>query len=284
MKKLLLTTAICFAATSAAAEITYGMAFAKFHSLDDDGGDENLRTFGGGIEYRTNSFTFSGEIGRIDAGGDDLDLASVGFGYKLQNGVTFGLDHAEFDVGDADAGVTSLYASYGFSDYTLGLSIGESSDIDDTVYGVFGAWDVTPTGTVGLDYVSVDGESLTAAYVDYDLDRYNVQADVLLFDGVDVYSVAGSYDLGNRFSVIGSLSAFDFDGLDANAITVGVQYEIAEGANAELALGRISADEGDVDLMTFGLSYEMGRRTNKRRTIGNILTSATGSIAGLTDF
>lgn len=285
MKKLLLITCLSVTATSAAAELTYGTAFAKYHDLDGDGGDLSLRTFGVGAEFRTNAFTFSGEYGRIDTSGLDLDIWSLGVGYTLQNGVTFGLDHSEFAISDEDIGVTSIYALYGFGAYTLGLSIGDSSDVDDTVYSVFGAWDVTDTGTVGLDYVRVDGEGLTSLYADYDLDRYIVEADLVTLDGLDIYSVAGSYDLGRNFSVIGSLAAFDLGEVDANAFTIGVQYEIAEGAAAEFALGRIDVDDaGDIDLVTFGLSYETGRRTSKRRTLGNIINSATGTIAGLTDF
>lgn len=285
MKKLFLVTGLCVAATSAAAELTYGTAFAKYHDLSGDGGDASLRTFGAGIEYRTNGFTFSGEFGRIDTGEGDLDLWSLGLGYTLQNGVTIGLDHSEFEIADEDAGVTSIYASYAFGDYTLGLSAGDSSDLDDNVYSIYGAWDVTETGTVGLDYVRVGDEDLTSLYADYELDRYTLEADFVSLDDLDIYAIAGSYELGRGFSAIGSLAAFDLGDVDATAITVGVQYALAEGAAAELALGRIDVDDaGDVDLVTFGLNYELGRRTSKRRTLGNIITSATGTIAGLTDF
>lgn len=285
MTKLLLTTALCCAASGAAAELTYGAAFAKYHNLDGGGDDLDAHTLGAAAEYRFGAFLFSGEIGRIDLGGEDLDLASVGFGYEMPNGVMLGLDYTEFDVLGDDAGVASAYAAYTFGEYTLGLSVGDSSDLSETTYSIFGAWDVTPGGTVGLDAVRIEGETLLAGYADYELDRYDVQADLVSTEGLDVFAVAGGYDLGNRFSLIGSLGYLDLDGTQAKALTVGGQYEITPGANVELAVGRIDVDDGDnIDLVTFGVGFETGRRTSKRRTLGNIFTSATGSVIGLTNF
>ena len=287
MKNLLITTALCLAATGASAELTYGSAFAKFHNFDGDGGSADLRAFGGGIEYRANNLTFSGDIGRIDAGSSNtgFDFGSLGVAYMLQNGVTLGLDYSAFSVDGDDTDILSAYAMYSFGDYTIGLSAGDSSDLSDTAYSVFGAWDVAPTGTVGLDLIRVEGETAVAAYADYALERYSLNADAVKFDTLRVFSVSGAYDLGNSISVIGALATADEDGDGLTAVSLGAQYEFVPGANVEVAVGRINVDGGDkVDRLSLGLNYEFGKRTSKRRTLSTILGGATGSALGLTDF
>lgn len=285
MKNLLITTALCFAATGAAAELTYGSAFANYHSFDSDDGDTSLRTYGGAAEYRFNNFLFSGEAGRISTGEGDVDQISIGLGYTLQNGVTLGVDHSRIELDDLDADITSVYMSYTFSQYTLGLSVGDSSDLNDTSYGIYGAWDVTEDGTVGFDLVRIDEEDIFAGYASYDLQQYSVEAQIFLLDDLEIYSIDGSYNLRNGFSIIGGLSMADLDGDDLTAFTVGAQYAFAPGANVEVALGRIDVDGGEnIDRMTFGLNYEFGARTSKRRTVGNILLDATATTVGLTEF
>lgn len=285
MKNLLITTALCFAATSASAELTYGSAFAKVHNFDGNGGSNDLATYNGAIEYRYDNLVFSGEVGKIDSDGGDFDFADFGLGYTLYNGVTIGLDYSGFDLEGEDADIVSAYAMYSFGAYTLGLSAGESSDLEDTAYSIFGAWDVSSDGTVGADIIRLDGETLIAAYATYDLDRYSLDADVFSSDGLDVFALSGGYDLGNNFAVIGSLSIADLDGDDLKALSVGAQYEFAPGANVELAVGRIDVDGGDnVDRLSLGVNYEFGKRTSKRRALGGILVDATASSLGLTDF
>lgn len=285
MKNLLITTALCLAATGASAELTYGSAFAKSHNFDGGGEDLDLTTFGGAIEYRFNNLTFSGEAGRVDVDADDLDFLDLGFGYTLQNGVTLGLEYSDFTVEDTDASIVSVYAMYTFGAYTLGLSAGDSSDLDDTAYSVFGAWDVSDSGTVGVDILRLDGETAVSAYATYDLDRYSLDADVFSTEGLDILTLAGGYDLGNNFSVIGSFALADLDGDNLTAFSIGGQYEFAPGANVELAVGRVDADGGDnIDRLTLGVNYEFGKRTSKRRALGGILVEATTSALGLTDF
>lgn len=286
-QNLLITTALCLAATGASAELTYGSAFVKSHNFDSNDGSGDLRTFGGGIEYRTNNFTFSGDIGRIDGEGetDGLDFGSVGVGYTLQNGVTIGLDYSTFSVEDDSTDVISAYAMYSFGAYTVGLSAGDSSDLSDTAYTVFGAWDVSDNGTVGADVIRVEGETGVSAYADYDLDRYSLAVDAYKFDTLRVFAVSGAYDFGNKISIIGSLAGADEDGDGTTALSVGAQYEFVEGANVEFALGRINVDGGDnIDRMTVGLNYEFGKKTSKRRTLSTILVGATSQAFGLTDF
>lgn len=289
IRTLFLSAVVATSASAAAAELTYGQAFVKYHRFDLDNGTGvklDVTSLGGGVEYRYNMFTFSGELGSVDIEGFDLTSGTVGVEYSMGNGAAMGIDYTNFDIDGSDTDVTSLYAQFTTAAYTFGVSIGDGSDLDDTVYSAYAAWDVTPTGTVGMDIIRIEDETLYAAYADYDLAQYNVQADVLKLDDLELYSVAGGYDFGNRISVIGSLGFADLGGLDARAITIGAQYEFVEGANAELALGRIKVDGAadEIDQVTVGLNYEMGRRTTKRRSIGNILTGATGSLAGLSDF
>ncbi|UOA25743.1 2-isopropylmalate synthase [Pseudosulfitobacter sp. DSM 107133] len=283
----IIATAICATASVAAAgELTYGNAFIKQHRLDADGaGAADLTVLGVGIEYTANAWTFSGEAAHFDLEGTDLDYGSLAAEYRLNNGVSLGLDYSSLDLAGSDTSLTSVFAYYDMGTYALGAAIGESSDLNDTVYTLFGSWDVAPTGTVGLDIIRIEGETLFAGFADYDMDIYNVQADVISTDGLDLVSVAGGYSFGNGFSAIGSVSYFDLAGTDGTSVTVGGQYEFVEGANVELALGRINIDGApNIDQVSFGVNYELGRRTSSRRTLGNVISSATGSVAGLTSF
>jgi len=283
----IIATAICATASVAAAgELTYGNAFIKQHRLDADGaGNADLTVLGVGIEYTANAWTFSGEAAHFDLEGTDLDYGSLAAEYRLMNGVSLGLDYTSLDLTGSDISLTSVFAYYDMGTYALGAAIGDSSDLNDTVYSLFGSVDVSPTGTVGLDIIRIDSETLYAGFADYDMDSYSVQADVLTIDGLDLVAVAGSYSFGNGFSAIGSLSYFDLAGTDGTSVTLGGQYEFVEGANVEVALGRINIEGApNVDQLTFGVNYEMGRRTSSRRTLGNVITGATGSLAGLTSF
>lgn len=283
----IIATAICATASVAAAgELTYGNAFIKQHRLDADGaGALDLTVLGVGIEYTYNAWTFAGEAAHFDVEGTDLDYGSLAAEYRLMNGVSLGLDYTSLDLTGSDISLTSVFAYYDMGTYALGAAIGDSSDLNDTVYSLFGSVDVSPTGTVGLDIIRIDSETLYAGFADYDMDSYSVQADVLTIDGLDLVAVAGSYSFGNGFSAIGSLSYFDLAGTDGTSVTLGGQYEFVEGANVEVALGRINIEGApNVDQLTFGVNYEMGRRTSSRRTLGNVITSATGSLAGLTSF
>lgn len=272
MKKIIVAAALSCTASAAAAELTYGAAFLQYNDLDaDGGGSADAVAAGVAGEFRSNNLTFSGELTDVDLDGLDLQVASVGLGYNLANGATVGIDHAWFDIDGFDAGVTSLYGMYAYGPYTLGASIGDSSDLDDPVYSLFGAWDVTATGTVGLDIIRFEGETLLAGYADYDMGRYNLEAEVLSFDGGDALTVSGGYEVFDRWSVIGSLGQADFLGDDLTTVSIGGQYEFTEGANAEVSLGRIDVDgAGDIDVLSVGVNFETGRRTSKRRSLGNI--------------
>lgn len=289
IRKIILSAVIATSASAASAELTFGQAFVKYHNFDVDNGTDaklDVNSLGAGIEYRYNRFTFSGELGSADLEGIDLTTGTVGVEYAFGGGIAAGIDYTMVEIEGIDADVTSIYGAFTTGAYTFGLSIGDFSHLNDTVYSAFAAWDVTPTGTIGLDIVHIEDETLYAAYADYDLAQYNVQADMIKLDELELYSIAGAYDFGNRFSAIGSLSFVDLGVIDARAVTIGAQYEFVEGANVELALGRINVDGAadDVEQVTLGVNYEMGRRTVKRRSIGNIINRSTGSLAGLTDF
>lgn len=291
MRQTFLTAVLCCAATGAAttasAELTYGKAFAKNYTFDGDGGSTDLTVFGGAIEGRTNGLTYSASVLDLDTQGGDGTIASLGAGYELQNGVTLGLDYTDISIDNdpESVGILSGYAQYTFGVYTLGLSAGDSSDLGDTLYSVYGAWDVTPTGTVGVDVLRAEGETVVAAYADYDLDQYSLRADLIRDRGTNYLAVSGGYDLGNRFSVIGSLGVVDGDAGDLTGVSVGAQYELAAGVDAELSLGRIDVDgAGNANVLSVGLAYEMGRKTSKRRTLGDIVVSTSAAAGGLGSF
>ena len=154
IRNLFIASVLSVSATAAAAELTYGAAFAKLHDFDVDGaGTIDVKSLGGGIEYRYDNFIFSGELSNIDIEGVDIELGTVGVEYALANGFNIGLDYSRFDLAGMDADVTSLFGMYQSGAHTFGAAIGDSSDLDDMTFSIFAAWDVTPTGTVGLDLV-----------------------------------------------------------------------------------------------------------------------------------
>ena len=66
IRNIFVASLLSVTATAAAAELTYGTAFAKFHDFDVDGaGTIDVKSFGGGIEYRYDNFIFSGELSNI---------------------------------------------------------------------------------------------------------------------------------------------------------------------------------------------------------------------------
>lgn len=289
IRKFIFAAAITTSATAASAELTYGTAFAKYHTLDINNGSAiklDITSLGGGIEYKYNNFTFSGELARVEIEDVDINLGSIGAEYAFGNGFAVGLDYAKFEALGYDVDITSIFGSYTMNQYTFGAAIGDSSDLNDPAYTVYAAWDVTPTGTVGLDISRIDDETLYAGYADYELEQYDVQADVLKLDELRLVSVAGGYKFGNGLSAIASASYVDLGTETARAMSIGAQYEFVPGANVEVALGRISVNGAadDVDQVTFGLNYELGRRTSKRRSLGNIVSGATGTLSGLTSF
>jgi len=258
----------------------------KNFNFDGDGGNADPTAFGGAVEFRTNGLTFSANLLNLDADGEDAMLGSIGAGFEMTNGVTLGVDYTHISIADGDdTGIISGYAQYTFGAYTLGLSAGDSSDLGDTLYSVYGAWDVSPTGTVGVDILRVEGETLVAAYADYDLEQYSLRADFVTEDGTHFFAVSGNYDLGNQISLIGSLGLAGGDDEDLTAVSIGAQYELVAGLNAELSVGRIDvADFGNSNVLSIGMNYEMGRKTAKRRTLAEIVNTTTGAAAGLGSF
>lgn len=288
MRSFFITAAtLAVAGTTAAAEVNYANAFAKYHDLDAGGASTDLTVYGGAIEFGTGAWTFSGEIGVFDLEGNDLTTFSVGGEYAFSNGFSLGLDHARIDIDgfSTDFDLTSIYGYYDFGDYALGLSVGDGDDLDDPVVSIFGTWDVTPTGRLGLDIMEIEDETLVAGYADYQADAYEIGATLLSTDGLDVFAVSGAYNFNNGLSIIGSLGTADLIGNDLTSVSIGGAYEFAPGVSAELSVGRLSAGGGaDIDVVTFGLQYETGRKTTSRRSLTNIINHATGNIVGLSSF
>ncbi|WP_299042072.1 2-isopropylmalate synthase [uncultured Tateyamaria sp.] len=272
-------------ASAAAAEVSYANAFATFHNLDNGNADVDVEAYGGSIEFLAGNFTFSGEAGRLDVEDLSLDTLSLGGSYAFQNGVSVGLDYSEFDVEDfGDSDIVSLFTFYSFSEFALGLSVGEASDLGDTVYSVFGTWDVTENGRVGIDLVEIESETLVSLYADYDTNRYGLSADFLSVNDLDILAVSGEYQVFDKAYVTGGLAHVSL-GDDLDSISIGAKYEFVPGASAEIAYSRLNADGADdIDVVTFGLQYEIGAKTSPRRTVTNIINHATGNIANLTNF
>lgn len=286
-RKIVTAATLAIVATGASAEVNYANAFAKYHDLDAGGASADLTVFGGAIELGAGDWTLSGEVAAFDLEGDNLSTLSLGVEYGFANGFSLGIDHARLDVDGlvSDIDLTSVYGYYDFGSYTLGLSVGDGSDLTDPVLSVFGSWDVTPTGRVGFDLMEIEDETLFSGYADYAGDRYSLGASLISTEGLDVFAVSGAYEVGSGFSVIGSLGTIDLLGTDLTSVSIGGSYEFAPGASAELSIGRLSASgAGDIDVVTFGLQYETGRKTTSRRSLTNIINQTTGNIVGLTNF
>src|SRR6056297_2378291 len=100
MKKLTIAlAAIGFSATAASAEVTYGNAFIKAHKLDAGGGSADLTTFGGGLEYVSGSWAFSGDLSFYDVDSlTDITLGSLGAEYRMSSGFAVGADTVKLDI------------------------------------------------------------------------------------------------------------------------------------------------------------------------------------------
>lgn len=288
MNRYLTTTAfVLCGATSAVSEVTYGNAFARYHNFDvDNAANVDAGTFGGTIEFVTGGFTFSGLATRVDIDGLDIDLIDLGAGYRFTPSIEAGIEYTNVDLaGLVDTDATAIYGLYAVGDTALGLSIVDFSDLDDTGFSLFASRDVTDNGRIGIDIIEIDSEILYSVYADYDTSAYDLRADLVSTDGLDALALRGAYGITDRIGITGALSTFDLAGLDGNAISVGVEYEVFNGLDAEVALGRIVFDGAeDIDQLTFGVQYEFGQRTSQRRSLGRVLSDATSNVIGLTDF
>jgi hypothetical protein len=281
-----ISAALCAFAGAATAELTYANAFAGYNLLDSDVFDEaEIKTFGGAMEVEALDWVFSAQYERFHVSGGNRNFGSLGAGYQLRNDVTLGIDYADFEAVGLSASVTSGYALYDAPYHMLGASIGTSSDLDDPVYSLFGSVVVSRGGSVGMDVVWVDDDTLYAAFADYDLERYKIKADLLASDEADLLSVTGVYDLGGGFSATGSLSTFDSSIGDGKAYSIGARYALSPDAHASMALGRIEYDgAAKIDRISAGLEYEIGGKTSGRRSLATILSDTTRVLYGLENF
>ena len=270
------------------AELTYGTLFARKHDLDVDGaGSADLDVLGAGIEFTLDQFLIGAEAAEYDIEGFDLTLQSVGAEYRLQNGLSLGLEYVNLDVdGLADSSITSLYGYYSFQQFALGASVGDGSDLSDNVYSVFAAYDVSDTGRVGLDILSLEDETLYAAYADYDQAKYEIGSDLISTDGLDILALSGAYKITDNIALTGSISQFDVLGIDTTGMSFGAAYQFNSGIEVEASIARLDVEgvSEDLDVFTLGIGIETGRRTSVRRSVTNIVNSATGSIINLSGF
>lgn len=281
-----ISAALCAVASAASAELTFANAFAQYHHLSSDGSDDaEIKTFGGALEYEALDWVFSTQLERFHASNASLRFTGFGAGYQLRNDVTLGLDHADFEAVGFGADVTSAYALYAAPYHMLGASIGAASELDDPVYSLFGSVVVSQGGTVGMDVVWLDNDTLYSAFADYDLERYEIKADLLASDTADLLSVTGVYELGGGFSATGSLSTFDSDLGDGKAYSIGGRYALSPDAYASVALGRIEYDgEPSINRISAGVEYEFGDKTSGRRSLSTILGDTTRDIFGLGNY
>lgn len=283
MKKLMVAlAALGLTATTASAEVTYGNAFVKAHNLDAGIGSADLTTLGGGLEYVTGSWAFSGDLSFYDVDSlTDITLGSLGAEYRMSSGFAVGADTVRLDIdGLGDLSVHSLYAYYRTGDFAIGASVGDSSDLTETTYSVFGSYDISDTSRVGADVIRLEGETLAAIYGDYETDRFGLRGDFVKIEDLTAFAVAGSYKFTDKFAATASLGELDLGGADITALSVGVDYMIRDDLALSGSVGRLSSGGDDVDVISVGLKYEMGRRTSARRSLSGVFKHVTGTVLG----
>jgi hypothetical protein len=284
--RFLAAASLALAATGAHAELNYVNVFAKHQKLDDGGLNPDLTVFGGAFEYGAGAWTLSGDIGTFDILGATQTNLSFGAEYKFETGFGLGIDHVKLDGGGlvSDLAVTSLYGYYDFGTYALGASIGDSSDLTDPLVTIFGAWDVTPTGRIGVEIMELDGEAHYASYADYTVGNYDLGATFMRNDSFGVLAVNGAYTFGSGISAFGMLGGYVVGAQELTTASIGLGYEFSPGAKAEVSLGRITDGRNHIDSVGFGLQYETGRKTTPRRSLSNILNQANGTFFGINNF
>jgi len=272
------------AAVPAVAEITYGKAFVFGNTLEQTGADDfSLDAVGGAVEFVFGDLTLNGDIAHFLVDGSDFDFTSLLASYRLPNDVHVGLEISSNDPGFGSNTVVQgrIFGDLG-ANATWGLGLGQQNPTGDTVYSVFGAWDIGSSGRLGADVISSDGDTFFASYADYDLTGYTIGADVLLSDGLDYATVEGSYDFTERFALLGEVTVADLDGTGVNILRIGVSYELAPGTSILAKYGRLNPDGFDnIDILTVGLRYEFGRKTSVLRTFNSVIQDATTVLSGI---
>lgn len=281
------TCAACFLlmlATGAnAQELTYGQLYAGTSNLEVEGeGDIDVEFFGGGAEFVVNSFTFSLDAARISTEIGDVDVAAAAAEYQFDVGLSVGVEHARAEFEDLDTSINSLFAVYEAGSYAIGVSVGDSDDLEDNVIGVFGSWDISANTKLGFEHLSLDDVDLNAAYSDFQGERSEFYFAYAEIEDIDVLVLATSFDVYGNLGLSGGYSRFYDDFGDLEIYSVGAQYGITDQLDIGASLGRIALEgaSDDIDVVSFGIEYEVGRRTSSRSRSSDLLGRIGGAQAG----
>ena len=253
------------AASGAAAQgveyLSYG---ASYTNLSVDGGSADIFSLGGSIDYRVNNAFVGGTFAYTDLSGDGGSIGVTGIsargGYFVapQAVIYGGLNY--IDTSDTSSFSTyNVGGEYAIGAVTLGVNYDDSDEagyVETT--SIYASYQVSTALEIAAGFSDAGSDTLTQIGVDYDDDTYDIAALYADYEGVSLFGIDASYDLGNRFRVSGGY--VNLDG-EADMFSLGGGYEVSNDMWVDVEFGRADFDGDDLDTIGIAFTYEMGRET-----------------------
>lgn len=194
-------TITSFSAFGAFAVLPEMLVGAGLSTVDFDGTDLNgYEVFG---QYTTAQFGAGLTYIVPDSDSDDVSLTAVVGEAMVTPGVTVGVIYEDFS--EFDESFYYLSAEYEDGPVFVRGYYGSVTDIDGSIFGLRGSYDVT-------DMISVSARLQ--------------QVDQLFFDDLTSYSIGAGYALADGFVVDASVGRLEGEGDEIDLFQVGITYEL----------------------------------------------------------
>jgi len=261
----ILLATLAGASTASAEGVTYLSYGASYTNLSID--DESADAFGGGVSvgYQSGNFIMNGSanVNRLSAEGEDIDIkgvdARVGYLATSQFSIYAGLAYA--DVADLESVTTyNVGAEYALNAASFGINYDDSNE-DGFVSTTTAYASYRPADVAEVIIAVGDTDGFTTKTIGVTVDTAQVEVDAFYtdYEGISLFAMNASYDLGNSFRINGNYA--DLDG-EADLMTIGAGYEVKQDLWIDLNVGRVDAGFSEnLDLIGLSISYEMGGET-----------------------
>ena len=176
---------------------------------------------GGSIKLEYSAFTDETDFSRVGIEGS-LEVA-----FNRNFSVQADLGYQSFNETDLDSNVYGLHGIYHLD--------------DDTSFGIYYTKDDTDLGDLDIVGVEVGHEMSNV-----ELEAYLAYADADVADGA-LFGLSGRYEFENTVGITGSFDRFDEGSIDANVLTVAVDYDVTPNVNLFLKAGG-----GEIGIDGFG--------------------------------
>jgi len=166
---------------------------------------------GGSIQLEYSAFTDETDFSRVGIEGS-LELA-----FNRNFSVQADLGYQGFNETDLDSNVYGLHGIYHLDDVTS--------------FGIYYTKDDTDIGDLDIVGVEVGHEVSNV-----EIEAYLAYADADVADGA-FFGLSGRYEFENTVGITGSFDRFDEGSIDANVLTVAVDYDVTPNVNLFLKAG-----------------------------------------------